>query len=524
MAEAPLRTFLDQFAADFSFGADLLKFLRRSEAKVIRAERVVLNAPRGSWALHVRLPSHLEDHFGISRQFVAYCARTADLQPRDVTQLRSLVRGGEHSVQPDFALFVSEDHKSKEKLQDWSMERSLGMTLVAVDPQTVADGLASSEPYLALRRLIEQWISSHNLYDERDPVTGDRFFGRGELLRDLDRKLAGGRGHIGLFGLRRIGKTSVLLETADRLRMRPRMLPVFLDLESTAGAGHAAVRLGNELGLALADRSNMSPVEAARAIGVPADWEAVEPRALIMRIADGIRAVLREGDLRNEHLILMLDEAEILLPTPDKPAPFALEFFRSLRGLAQETRQLTILLAGVNATPTESPLLANEDNPLFGLLSIEYLGPLQPTECEEMIRRVGRRMQVRWDAPALSVLVKAVGAHPLLARLAASDVVTRWSDRPLRPNIAQVEEALADFPRAHSQVFEQMILSLRRYYPDELDLMAIIADGDLDFASDLIEQQPLLHNHLKGYGVIDAKHLGIGIPVLEQWLKLQRPQ
>ncbi|MCA1704638.1 MAG: hypothetical protein LC808_15800, partial [Actinobacteria bacterium] len=144
-------------------------------------------------------------------------------------------------------------------------------------------------------------------------------------------------------------------------------------------------------------------------------------------------------------------------------------------------------------------------------------------ECIEMIRRVGRKMQVRWDGTGVEQLTHEVGAHPLLARLAASDVVTRFPGRPLRPTVGQVQTILRHFHQTQNAIFEQMIQSLRRYYPDELDLLTIIASGDIQFAVDLVEQTPSLLNHLAGYGVIDGETFEISIPVMRRWLSLHRP-
>ena len=256
-------------------------------------------------------------------------------------------------------------------------------------------------------------------------------------------------------------------------------------------------------------------------LGMPTDWASVEPSLLIGRVADALRDALTAGVLRGRRLVLMLDEAESLLPSTDRPREHAVQLFRSLRSVSQETRQLNLVLAGVNATPTESPFLGNEDNPLFGSLVVHYLGPLEKDECEEMIRKIGRRMQVRWDGRAAERLTESVGAHPLLARLAASDLVTTFPERPLRPNLEQADKVLDRFAERQSAIFEQMIQSLRRYYPEELEVLQVVADGDQVFATELLEDDHALVTHLAGYGVLDPLHLSISIPAFRKWLRLK---
>jgi serine/threonine-protein kinase len=466
------------------------------------------------------LSPRLEDRFGITREFLVLCTDVTDLQPRHITSIRRLIRTAEHAIEPDFAMVVTNDPGAAAKIRDWAVERTEGIVVVPLTGEELALSLQAADASLALPRFIEQWLASQNLYDQRDPVTGERFYGRADLLRDLDRSLASGGSHVGLFGLRRIGKTSLLLELQARLARRPAVTPLFLDLERSTESAHVAARLGEELAAVLAGRSDLSLAAARRALALPDDWRALPAEIVIADLGDRLSNALRYGALAEHRLIVMLDEAEILLPSVNSPKSHVLELLRVFRAVAQETRQLTLVLAGVNATPSESTTLAGEDNPLFGLLSIEYLGPLSSTECHEMIRGLGKKMQIRWDGPAIDKLVELVGAHPLLARLAASDVATMNPQRPLRPNLEMVDAAMRDFHRRRSDVFSQMVDSLRKYYPDEYDFLGIVAAGDIAFASAIADESPTILNHLHGYGVLDPEHLWISNPVFEKWLRL----
>lgn len=509
-----------RFEQDFPFGEAVMKLLGQAGARPIWLQKVKegRGAPARSWQIHVRLPKHLEEHFGITRQFLVYCACTDDLRPRDATTVQTLIRSADDPIEPDLALLVTDDPDAHPKLADWAVERELGLTIVPIAREPLESALAGEDPSGALRRFIEGWISAHDLYDERGPVTGKQFHGRAGILRDLDRKLAQARGHVGIFGLRRIGKTSLLLELQRRLAQRPDVVPVFIDLEGTSGAAHTFFRIAQEVADVLPDYSTLSGPQARRALNLPDSFDEMPPDQLMSRMADTLRNVLMQGALRNRHVILILDEVEILLPNATAPEPNAVRLFRALRAVSQETRRLSLVIAGVNATPTESHVLGDQDNPLFGLLSIEYLGPLEPAECDEMLRGVGRRMQVRWGASA-SELTHYVGAHPLLARLAASDVVTTYPERPLRPNIEQTRAVLEDFHTRRTSIFSQMVDSLRRYYPDELEVLRVLASGDQVFGSELVEEDPNLRNHLVGYGVLDNESLSIANPSFRRWLR-----
>jgi hypothetical protein len=364
---APIDYHLGRFEAESAVGPQLRRLFKAANATVTYASRVSRGAPPGTWILHLRLPLRLEDHFGISRQFLVYCTNVSDLQPRDVTRAKSLVEAADPPVESDLAIIVTCDPQTKDKLADWGAERMTGMILIPLHRAQLEELVSPEDPQRALPELIGGWISAYNLYDEREPVTGDRFFGRGDLLRDLDRKLAQGVGHVGIFGLRRIGKTSVLLELSHRLRARPHVIPIFIDLEASSATAHVAYRIGEELAKALAQRSTLSEHAARRAFRLPEHWEEAEPRTLISNVGDNLRNALTGGVLQGMRLVLILDEAETLLPDVSNPREHAIDLFRALRGVAQETRALALVLAGVNATPAESPFIGADDNPLFGL-------------------------------------------------------------------------------------------------------------------------------------------------------------
>ena len=524
-AQDQLNHQLSRFEREFPAGENVRRMFRSSGSDPMYAAPAprVVNPPVNSWVLHVRLRRHLEDTLGFTRQFVVYCQSTPDLQSRSIPQLKRIMESAKQPVATDFAMIVSSDPLGAEKIRDWAVDRSDGIVVLHVDTAELEGLLGARDPGDALPALLDRAFSERNLYDDRDPVSGDRFFGRTDELRELDRLISQGNRHIGVFGLRRIGKTSLLLELRDRLRLRPEVAPVLLDLELSSGAGsaaHVAHRLGDAVAHTLAQRSaNLTHRGALRALKVPDDWESVPRGKLISDLGVSLVSVLSHGALQGIRLVLILDEAEVLMPTPDTPLADTLALLRMVRGVSQETGQLTLVLAGVNATPIESTFLGQDDNPLFHLLSVKYLGPLDPGACRDMIRVVGRKMRVRWQPAGLDTLTDYVGAHPLLARIGASEVATAYPERPSRPNAEMVREALSGFARRNSAIFAQMVQSLRRYYPDELDVLRLLATGETAFAKEIMDGEPSVLNHLTGYGVVDESSLRLAVPALQDWFR-----
>ena len=158
-------------------------------------------------------------------------------------------------------------------------------------------------------------------------VSGDRFFGRTDELRELDRLISQGNRHIGLFGLRRIGKTSLLLELRDRLRLRPEVAPVFLDLELSAPAASAAhvafrcVRCGGSNSRAAKPQAHppwcLARPQHPRRLG-----KCDTPGSSSLDLGVSLVSVLAHGALQDTRLVVILDEAEVLEWRPlTRPCP-----------------------------------------------------------------------------------------------------------------------------------------------------------------------------------------------------------
>src|SRR5262249_46336883 len=72
------------------------------------------------------------------------------------------------------------------------------------------------------------WLYRRDLFAINFPVSGRRFFGRGKPLAEIREAIASGS-PAGIFGLRKVGKTSLLQETERRARESGDIV-VYLDL------------------------------------------------------------------------------------------------------------------------------------------------------------------------------------------------------------------------------------------------------------------------------------------------------
>src|SRR5437773_2502734 len=121
---------LARLEAEFTFGPLVRKLFKSAEADPIYAAPIqpVIGGPPGSWVLHVRLPRRLEESFGFTREFVVYCLNVSDFRSRHVTQLKRLIESAEHPVATDFAMVMTCDPLAGEKIRDWAIDRTEGLT------------------------------------------------------------------------------------------------------------------------------------------------------------------------------------------------------------------------------------------------------------------------------------------------------------------------------------------------------------------------------------------------------------
>ena len=372
-----------------------------------------------------------------------------------------------------------------------------------------ADGILGPKP---LRSRLERFLYSKDLFDVQIPVVGSRFFGRQGTLQ-MAKANALADQPIGLFGLRKIGKTSVLKSfIAESLKWVPgedALIPVHMDLQALPSGRRDVSYLLWEIGRRSLRAARSHPASANAA--VPARFFATEsPPSAVFDVSvefdRELRAVIDSIADRTgaAHLVLVLDEIERLVPPTSDEAPFggAVEFLRYMRGLNQEGVTLSFILAGANPYVAEQGVLAGQENPLLNYIVKHYLPPLSRDDATLMIQRLGGMMGVKFHHDAARMIVHHTGGHPYLTRQLASVVVKGdRRERPFTVEVDAVERSLGPFSRSQHHTFQQIVDSLS-HYPDEQFLLRQLARGDVAFVRDWAISDPLSLEHLEGYGLI----------------------
>ena len=297
--------------------------------------------------------------------------------------------------------------------------------------RAIAAGSASVE---TLRRLEEPFVARNDPYDEQRPVESElMFFGRGKVLDDIPQSLLQGQ-HVGLFGLRKVGKTSLLNRVRDRLSDHP---CIWIDCQ---GYEAVAVDLFNAV-LGGLDKE-LTRLSTRVAVAIPAVENANQFRVAFLKGLEALRAKTPSA-----RVILLLDEVDKYFPNRGQPQSEQtlreyVAFFRMLRALAQEHRGLAVMAVAYRPDVNRSNQLTDAagENPMFMAYQEHFLGFLEAEDTATMLRELGRWQSIEWDEDALVHAHEASGGHPLMARQLASDTCERG--RRKQVSITDLREAV----------------------------------------------------------------------------------
>ena len=289
----------------------------------------------------------------------------------------------------------------------------LKIDVVPLEVPTLQRGLVNENCDSILFEIEMLYLTRDDPYADSMPIKDPNFFfGRQERLEDLTAKIADGQ-HVGIFGLRKTGKTSLAMRLLERFRNIPIIMVSCQGLDSTS--------------------SDSVLTQIARRLRDTA--EQLDPKAAksLKRRRNGLRSEIEDiliwwrATGRSGPCVVVLDEIEELYPvTGEGENRFQLsegrKAFNILRSLAQEHRTLSLVLIGYRPDINRLDGLPWEvgANPMFMSVNEFYSGFLSRDECAQMLRDLGAWKQIEWQDSALDFVFRQCGGHPFITRIFAS--------------------------------------------------------------------------------------------------------
>ncbi|MFB9714411.1 hypothetical protein [Arthrobacter methylotrophus] len=474
----------------FPVAAEHRKMLKALGSQFVYAKTFIAPDGKNLGLALARFSGAIEAAFGITREVMFFYTPYRDLQIRTFTWAKEELASLSRDATPDLVLFHSPDERLTIKLEDWSR---LAFTAIPLDARLNPDPIS-------LVRLIREHVYARDLFYETTPVRGDRFFGRKTILQELRDDVTNQRVS-GLFGLRKSGKTSILLQLAELIESDT-SVPVFVDLEVLPSPpsdptlpliSELAARLRSELDKRGIPSRELAPLESSPSIS---------------EFKSALQKLLTRLDDKGVRVTLMLDEIEFLTPadqvdTAEGDFSGVAQVLGILRSMVQSTENFTFLLSGLTNDILENGRLYGRPNPLFSWAKARYLGPFARTEAGELATAVGSRMGIEIEGGALDALYDASGGHAYLYRNLASAVV---GDLPVDTyrrimRTSDVLHRLLPWKRSIAGNLDEILGHLGRYYPTEDVLLEILMESPNEFRSIAQSEDKALH-HLLSLGLV----------------------
>lgn len=352
------------------------------------------------------------------------------------------------------------------------------------------------------RQRIKQYFFERNLFDFDSPLRKDLyFFGREDICQSIIDKHQSGQ-NSSLFGLRRSGKTSILLSVCRRITAQGGYAILLdcqrLHLESWSGALFTIVSEINKEFKCNLKLNRSDYIENDTAYRFIDDIERIQKR------------------IGSSPILIALDEIEqitfgVSFSENWKSGVDYVKFWHVLRSVFQtQNSPITFLLAGTNPRCLETPFIMSGDNPLYSQIKPQYIPGFTVQQTKQMIETLSSYMGITVEEEVYSYLTREFGGHPFLIRQVCSYIKSildqsqsRHIDRKL------YEKAVVDFGADAGHTFCEMVIGvLSEQYKDEYTMLTYLARGDESEFSELANSDPTYTQHLIGYGIISKSERG----------------
>ena len=290
------------------------------------------------------------------------------------------------------------------------------LTIVPLESNMIVE--SSSMPrddiYRNLCRIEQKYLSHSNPYGQSNAIIDPTlFFGRQRETDAIIKKLKIVE-HVGIFGIRKIGKTSFLYHLKHRLNNEK--IPVaIIGLQSQQ---FTPFRLFEDIIRQFRDYLNslgINNLPPSKLLIVTPEKKADQIfREEILELSQLIQK--RTG---NSLLVIMVDEVERLVPTnPMNSSAYMKfdDFFTPIRELSQFNRCLVSVVSGERATIREE-FPVGYSNTMFELYQPTYLSFFDYEECSDMVVKLGKLWGLDYTKESLNSIFEETAGHPYISQI-----------------------------------------------------------------------------------------------------------
>lgn len=424
---------------------------------------------------------------------------------------------------------LDEDESIVKKIKEDRIENPDGRLIV---PFCLSELNTTFNEYVFGNRLRE-FLYEKDLFGIAVPLKNDiLFFGkdRTKIISELyGRYKQGEEG--GLFGLRRIGKTSILNLLKLRI-VESDGVAVYFDC---SGSHHFRWHefLRNIIKTIIDEYSVEKNENGNVVLNMNFDIDTSDERYNEKNAATSFKEDVGTlyDMLDKRRILLILDEIESIGYTTSpskwwKEENDSLFFWQAIRMLIQmHNEYLSFVIAGVNPMCVEIQTINGYDNPIFGMLSPIYTSLFEYEDIKTMVASIGGRLGLSFDDAVYAKMMEDYGGHPFLIRQVCSKINSELSEkrveRPTTISISSYNLKCDEYRMGMSSVIEQILGVIQNYYPSEFELLKKLSlDGRTAFKKELALGEKEIQ-HLLGYCIIEKveSEFLIKIKSIEEYIK-----
>lgn len=401
-------------------------------------------------------------------------------------------------------------------IQDWRQQ--LGCEIIPIFATMLERSLAAGQYERQLREFEEPYLVRIDPYADFKPIFDPIwFYGRNDLVERLPAVLTQGQ-HVGIFGLRKVGKTSL----ANQLRQRFVATPTaFLDCQGLPPKA--------EYYFDTIYRELHKEMRSQKVRGLPKLSRMTQAEDFSRSITALFECWRKKR--RSEPFILILDEIDKFFPEPeikDREEILAeyIRVFRVLRSLAQSHQCLVVMVIAYRPAVNRQNVLSPKcgENPMFKSFQEHYVGFLSPDDSQALVKEIGLWKNIVWDEAAARAVFQFCGGHPLVTRYFASHACKKGSLKTISDE--RVAETAAELKR-----------TLRRneignYYKEAI--WELLSDKERRALEHLVHDDSCAEEHippdleesvsnLEGFGVISSREgrVHLTAELFKVWLQRQ---
>jgi hypothetical protein len=462
------------FTGLFSINSDTVRQFENGEYFVIYA--------RGS--------KRVQSILGAEREILILGNIYADQQARSVRFARRLINESDGRLETTLCVIVHQDPRGNAKLKRWGRENGL-----AVIPVHTSTGVLPRNQ--ELERLLSYEFFTQDPFDVTGPVANDaQFFGRRSEAQELARKLQSG--HIrACFGIRKIGKTSILHRVLAELKDNYDAVTLFIDCQRDDVFSMDAAGLLHSITRSLLDLNASGSAYA--------EVDACPPGPSLAEAARQFQAALGQFD---RTAILAFDEIDYVTPSNGGAAQWRagfVEFWRNVRAAyhaaARDGRRVSLLISGVSSRWFAVESIDGVENAALAFIPEEYLNPLPRGAANAMIKNIGAMAGLRFEEPALEAISSFCSDMPFWIRKACSSIHGKIETaiRPITLQEPVISSMLEAYGHDEGAALAKVALRhLFRVYPElRAPALALLVEGS--------ELPASVKRTLNRYGIADTR-------------------